>query len=84
MQPKTLTTLGELRIGDRFHYPKRVDPWQLVKFEKNKVHVNQFAAHVPEKPLHKYDDVKAATTPVIFLRHTQEGLFAKDELTGKV
>lgn len=87
MQPKTLTTLGELRIGDRFVYPKRVDPWQKMGHTKNNSAINQIAAH-NKQPVHKYNELKKNSTPVVFLRHTAlvpgEEFFMEDLSVGDV
>lgn len=71
MNPKTPTTLGQLRIGDSFVYPKRVDPWRVTaRADKNgKVAVNQWNAGT-EKWIHKFDELKKQSTAVLFLRHT--------------
>lgn len=69
MERRTMTTLGELRIGDRFVYPKRGDAWHVTTKadRKGRVAVNQDKAD--GSLAHKYDDLKKATTPVLFLRH---------------
>lgn len=69
MQRKTLTTLGELRIDDRFVYPKRGDVWCVTaKADKNKrVAVNQ--KKDDGSFIFKYDELKASSTRVLFLRH---------------
>ena len=89
MQRKTQTTLGELRIGDRFVYnARRVDPWQVMaRADKNgKVAVNQI--NYDGKPIHRHDDLKKKSTTVVFLRHTvilpQEECFLEDLNEGDI
>lgn len=71
MQPKTLTTINQLRIGDSFVFPKRVDPWRVTaRADKNgRVAVNQWNAGT-EKFIHKFDELIKGSKQVIFLRHT--------------
>lgn len=69
MDRNTLTTLGQLRIGDRFHYPKRVDVWQVIHKTSTQVSVN--LPGLGESFVHKYPELKRGTTPVIFMRHTK-------------
>jgi hypothetical protein len=69
MERKTMTTLGELRIDDRFVYPKRADAWCVTARadRKGRVAINQ--KKDDGSLSHKYDDLKKASTPVLFLRH---------------
>lgn len=71
MTPKTTTTLNELRIGDSFVYPKRVDPWRVTaRADKSgRVAVNQWNAGTSSW-IWKQDDLKKGKTKVVFLRHT--------------
>ena len=71
MQPKTQTTLNQLRIGDSYVYPKRQDPWRVMaRADKNgRVAVNQISVS-DRKPIFKHDELKKGSTTVIFLRHT--------------
>lgn len=68
MERNTKTTLGQLRIGDRYNYLLRCDLWQVVSQKGKETHVNQIM--FGENKLHKYDYVKRSSTEVIFLRHT--------------
>jgi hypothetical protein len=70
MERKTMTTLGELRIGDSFTFLKRADVWNVTARadKKGKVAINQLDDN--KKPLLKYDELKKASTEVLFLRHT--------------
>lgn len=78
MQPKTITTLGTLRIGDRFCYPGKTDVWQVITgVTKSKTAINQFYAN--GERVHKYDLQRTNDTRVKFLRHTQ--LEFSDETT---
>lgn len=66
-----MTTLGELRVGDRFMYKKRADIWQVTGREgKNRqlVTINQVLPWGDK--IHKFDELKPAGTLVRFLRHT--------------
>lgn len=76
MQPKTQTTLNQLRIGDAFTYigmlgQVRKEPWRVTarQDKKGKVAVNQIATD--RSFVYKYDELKKGTTKVMFLRHTQ-------------
>jgi|GEM_PF-4911285 len=69
MQRNTATTLGNLRIGDRFSFPGKLEVWQVVApIGKGKVAINQF--NDQGERVHPYDDIKKESTPVRFLRHT--------------
>ena len=69
MQRNTITTLGQLRVGDRFTFLKRVDVWHVTGQLTSKATINQM---MPDgRLIHKYDDMKAAKTPVKFLKHTE-------------
>lgn len=89
MNPKTLTTLDQLRIGDSFVYRRRTDPWRVMAMaDKNgRVAVNQIH---PEKrtPLWRYDDLKKGKTKVLFIRHTHpvagEEFFIDDLVAGDI
>lgn len=88
MKTKTLTTLGELREGDRFTYLKRLDVWQVMTvLPRGKFEVNQVDP-VTKRQRFKYHDVKSANTQVVFLRHTrpkpQEECFIEDLKPGDV
>lgn len=67
MERNTLTTLGQLRVGDRFRYNGRVDVWQVTAQLTSRTAVN-----IPGYSgfLHKYDEMKKNTIQVIFMRHT--------------
>jgi hypothetical protein len=87
MEKKTMTTLGQLRIGDRFTYSaKRSDVWSVMaRADKSKrVAVNQLDPN--KTPLHKYDELKKASKDVMFLRHgipqPQEECFLEDLEVG--
>jgi hypothetical protein len=69
MERKTLTTLGELRIDDRFVYPKRGDAWTVTARADRigRVAINQ--KRDDGSLVLKYDELKKASTQVIFLRH---------------
>lgn len=72
MEAKTVTTLGELRIGDSFVYSlSRGDVWRVMAMaDKNKrVAVNQIDPRT-RKPVWKHDELKKANKKVVFLRHT--------------
>lgn len=69
MQRNTATRLGQLKQGDRFHYPGKKEVWQVMDTRYKVVLVNEvlgathrFTWHVPKKK----------ETQVIFLRHTNE------------
>jgi len=67
MNRNTLTTLGALRVGDRFHYLKRVDVWQVTSQTRTHTSVNLPGLN---GFVHKFDELKKASTQVVFLRHT--------------
>lgn len=68
MQHKTQTTLGLLREGDRFYFPKDINEvWQVTSKTPRAVALNQF---INDQKIYKYDELKKASTPVVFLRHT--------------
>lgn len=70
MNRNTPTTLGALRIGDRFTYgARRTDVWQVMaRADTN----GKVAVNIVEngKTLQRHDDLKKKDTKVIFLRHT--------------
>jgi hypothetical protein len=68
MERNTITTLGQLREGDRFTYPRRVDVWQVVGIVGKHVEINQFLPW--GDPIHKYAQLKKGNVVVKFLRHT--------------
>lgn len=69
MNRNTITTLGLLRVGDRFCYPGKKEVWQVVTYVgKGKVAVNQFDGQ--GQRIHYWDTWKSDRTPVKFLRHT--------------
>lgn len=68
MQRNTVTTLGELRIGDRFHFLKRVDVWEITG--KTRSHNSINLPGLNGVFINKYDDLKKSSTPVVFMRHT--------------
>ncbi len=72
MEPKTITRLKELCIGDSFVYMKRVDPWRVMALadKSGRVAVNQINA-ADRKPIWKHDELKKGHTKVTFLRHTK-------------
>jgi hypothetical protein len=69
MEPRTITTLDQLRIGDSFVYRKRLDPWRVMaKADKSgRVAVNQV---VNGKTSWKHDELIRGKKQVMFLRHT--------------
>jgi hypothetical protein len=69
MEAKTMTTAGELRIGDSFVYPRRTDPWRVVALsDKNgRVAVNQV---INGGNKYRHDELIRAAKKVMFLRHT--------------
>ena len=71
MNPKTTTTLAQLRLGDSFVFPKRQDPWRVMaRADKSgRVAINQIST-ADRKPLWKHDELKRGKTEVLFLRHT--------------
>jgi len=70
MERNKITTLGELRIGDRFCYPGKSDVWQVIApIGRLKVAINQFDSNTGERK-HHYDILKSPNTTVKFLRHT--------------
>ncbi|MFL5811411.1 MAG: hypothetical protein ACJ749_17945 [Flavisolibacter sp.] len=85
MERNTLTTLGLLRIGDRFTYPKRVDVWQVMSKTSNQVFVNQISPF-KNATIHQYDEMKRASTQIKFIRHTKplpgEEVLVKDLTEG--
>jgi len=88
MNQRTFTTLGELRIGDRFVFgPARVDVWQVVNQTQKHTEVNQYAK-ATGRFIHKYDERKKKTTRVLFIRHTVpvpgEEFFMEDLKEGDV
>ncbi len=88
MDHKTLTTIGELRIGDSFVYKStRTDVWRVMALadKKGRVAVNQVHNG---KPIHKYDELIRSKKTVMFLRHTipvpGEDCFIEDLQPGDV
>lgn len=70
MKRNTLTTLGELRVGDRFRPgKKRVDVWEVTSKTKNYTCINQPGLN--GVLIHKYDEQKSNKQQVIFMRHTK-------------
>lgn len=70
MERKTLTTLGKLRIGDRFVFTSANQDkvYQVTSTPGgSKVYYNVVIGGVPQQ---KYDDSKSKLAPVLFLRHT--------------
>jgi hypothetical protein len=88
MERKTMTTLGELRIGDRFVYPKANVVWQVIGTDgkKNNVAVNQMNSK--NEPIYKHHHFKKPFIKVLFLRHTvilpQEECFIQDLQPGDI
>jgi hypothetical protein len=87
MQKKTITSLGELRTGDRFTYSvKRLDVWQVMEKKGNHIEVNQMLPG--GLPRLKYNEKKNSKTSVVFLRHTDplpgEECFIEDLKIGDV
>lgn len=69
MNRNQLTTLAELREGDRFRYPSRNEAWEVINQGGKNTFVNQFTPN--GKRLHVHDIIKKSDTPVVFLRHTR-------------
>ncbi|SEW02147.1 hypothetical protein SAMN05428988_1333 [Chitinophaga sp. YR573] len=69
MERNTVTTLGALRNGDRFHFPKRVDIWEVTGSTRNHTSIN--LPGLNGVFTNKYDDLKKSSTSVVFMRHTQ-------------
>ena len=75
MEPKTHTTLSELRIGDSFvyenGYPKRTEIWRVMQLadKRNRVAVNRINADT-RKPILRHDVIKKGSVRVVFIRHT--------------
>lgn len=67
MQRNTITTLGELRVGDRFSFVKKNEVWQVTAIKKNTTCFNKFDG---KARLLKFDEEKRSTVQVFFLRHT--------------
>jgi len=68
MRRNTITTLGNLRTGDRFCLPGKTNVWQVVNgFGKSKTAFNEF---VQGKRVKKFDEIKSNRLQVKFLRHT--------------
>lgn len=68
MERNTITTLGELQVGDRFTYPRRVDVWTVTEqIPPKNTAVNQFLPWGDK--IHKFDEMKKNSTQVRFLRH---------------
>jgi hypothetical protein len=86
MERNTITTLGQLREGDRFTYPRRVDVWQVTGFLDSQCLINQFSPGGTK--IHPYDSLKKKNTMVKFLRHTKpepgEQCLLKDLKIGDV
>jgi hypothetical protein len=67
MERKTNTTLGDLRVGDRFVFPKETTVHQVFCTGKKTADINEVT---PEgHPLNKYHTPKKLSTKVLFLRH---------------
>lgn len=64
MQPKTPTTLGKLRIGDRFYYGQTKDVYEVIRHEGVFTIINK-----PPPLSLRYPTSKSKETPVVFLRH---------------
>lgn len=87
MQRKTQTTLGELRIGDRFVMPNGNIAFQVTARADKKGRV-AYNLVVDGKIINRYDTLKNKATPVVFLRHTiplpQEECFLEDLNEGDI
>jgi hypothetical protein len=71
MERNTMTTIGELQIGDRFVYLKKLnDVWEVVSKTGNYASVNQFP--FPGQKKHTHDVIQNKNIKVRFLRHTIE------------
>jgi hypothetical protein len=67
MERKTITTLGDLRAGDRFVFPKETTVHQVFCVGKKTADINEVT---PEgHPLNRYHTPKKLSTKVLFLRH---------------
>lgn len=70
MERNTITTLGDLLIGDRFTFVKRTDEvWQVTGKTATHVSINQF--NPAGNQLRKYDELKKRSMHVRFLRHSE-------------
>ena len=85
MQPRTATTLGELRPGDRFHFAtdKTKQVHEVTGQLKTQAEVNT-PLPASDTYQYKYPLLRKHTLRVIFLRHTQESINKTDALTGIV
>lgn len=87
MKRRTLTTTGELRVGDIFHYPKQEDQkFQVTDQTRNHTHINR-----PDHNggfISQYDDLVSKNKQVVFLRHTRpiagETFYVQDLRVGDV
>jgi hypothetical protein len=69
MKRFTQTTLGSLRIGDRFTFMRKKETvWQVTGKTGKYVTINQF--NPDGRQVLQFDELKTGTTPVIFMRHT--------------
>jgi hypothetical protein len=86
MQRNTITTLGELRTGDRFCFVMKDEVWQVTGFTRTQVTINKFTSHGTQ--IFKHDEMKLKKTAVRFLRHTMplagEDCFIEDLNVGDV
>lgn len=69
MKRNTLTSINQLRFGDRFRNPKNVDVWEVVTVTDKVVTVNQ--PGLGGVFMHLHHEMRKGTTEVIFLRHTK-------------
>jgi hypothetical protein len=70
LKANTITTLGELRDGDRFVFQGKNEVWEVTGNPSNGyVPFNQFVADGVKK--NRHDDLKKINKDVKFLRHTK-------------
>jgi hypothetical protein len=68
MERNTITTLGQLRTGDRFTFVKKDEVWQVTGSTTTYVTINKFTSD--GKKMIKFDEQRKRTMHVRFLRHT--------------
>jgi hypothetical protein len=70
MNRNTVTTLGELREGDRFTHLKKKEAWEVMKQVGRITYVN-LPGLVPGSFMYRNDTPLKNSTQVVFLRHTR-------------
>lgn len=81
MERNTVTTLGNLRKGDRFHFLKsaKKEVWEVMSMDYQLVQIN-LPLGIPGTYKYTWPVVKKRDQMVVFLRHTAESDIAQQPL----